>query len=111
MAVMMAAPVVAMAADYTFAISPVDAGKLQLDIQTSGITLSHITCSSGNCTAYNASADPAAVVAAYVHVDPVQERATNLAAALALYDKLVAQTITAAEKDELLRLLVLLLLK
>lgn len=97
------------AKDYAFT-KKVFAGDLQAQIRASGITLDHIICSENNCKVINASADPAAVIAAYVYTDPVQKMRDNRTAAIALVKKLRASTATQAEKDELLGRLAFMLL-
>lgn len=99
---------VARATDYPIAkqIYPSD---LQAQIIAAGMTLDGIHCVSGNCVAYNVSADPSAVIAAYVYVAP-----TPPGASISLVGPLVIAlrggTATQAQKDQLLALLVAILL-
>ena len=89
------------ATDYSFT-KKIHPGDLQAQIVAGGITVEHIGCSGNKCTVFNASADPSAIIAAYVFMDPMVKVQTNRTAAIALVKKLRASTATQAEKDELL---------
>lgn len=97
------------AKDYKF-VKKIMNSDLQNELLAAGITVDSIGCEDNRCIAYNASADPSAVIAAYVYVDPDIKRRNNRAAAVALVKKLRAATATQADKDDLLGRLAFILL-
>lgn len=100
---------IAGATDYKFN-KKVQPSDLQDQIVAAGITLDAISCAKTACTVWNASADPSAVIASYVYVDPALKIQSNKAAAIALVKKLRVSTATQAEKDELLSRLAFIIL-
>lgn len=99
----------ARADDYWFK-KKIDAGEFQSQLKAAGITCDYVVCSEDNCRIANVSADPAAVISAYVYVDPLIAIRNNRLRAIVLVKKLRADTITVDEQKELLGRLALILL-
>lgn len=86
----------------------VEPGTLQEELKAAGFKVSHITCINQDCEIIWSGAEtknPSALIAA--HVNPRTARATRTKRMRELAEKWKADTITSAEKDELLKTLIL----
>jgi hypothetical protein len=84
----------------------VNAGALQAELVAAGFSVQYIECSRDNCVVHlspDEKKDPLPVIQKYKHVDPIQERKKKTDALRAAHDKWRAGTITAKEKDRLIR--------
>lgn len=86
----------------------VDSGELEKRIVAAGLTVNSISCVDQACVIDLPDAekqDPLPIVQAYQYADPANLAASRRARLRQLADRWDAGAITAAEKDELLRLL------
>jgi hypothetical protein len=84
----------------------VDPGALQRELTNAGFSIDYIQCVNDYCTIHlgqNEKKDPMTVVNKYIYVDPVANRLKKMAAVQALYAKWEAGTISAEEKDLLIK--------
>jgi hypothetical protein len=84
----------------------VDAGALQAQLIAAGFRVSYIECSINRCKITmpdSEKKDPLSEVRKYVFVDAREMREKKLATLRALYDKWETGTISNAEKDELIK--------
>lgn len=84
----------------------INAGILQAELRKAGFSVNYIQCSTDNCTIVMPVAetkDPLPIVQKHIYTDLTEARKKKYAALGALYDKWEAGTITSAEKDDLIR--------
>lgn len=87
----------------------VDPGALQHQLRAAGFLVDYIQCSRDNCKIVmpdKEKKDPLDLVAKYTYVSPAEAQIKRLEAMRALFRRWEAGTITPAEKDELLKMLV-----
>ncbi|MFA6091778.1 MAG: hypothetical protein WCU88_02455 [Elusimicrobiota bacterium] len=104
---------VASAREYTFS-KKIEAGRLQSELRSAGFQVDYITCLGEKCRIImpdKEKKNPKAIIDAHKIIDRRAQFEARLAKARPLAKKMIDGTISPQEKDELLKMLAIIILR